>query len=34
MNDVDGLKMSNRVADVLPWNTTGLHPRLDQRIAA
>ena len=24
----------NRVADLLPWNTTGLHPRLDQRIAA
>lgn len=24
----------NRVADLLPWNTAGLHPRLDQRIAA
>ena len=24
----------NRIADLLPWNTTGLHPRLDQRIAA
>jgi len=24
----------NRVADLLPWNTTGLHPRLDQRLAA
>ena len=24
----------NRVADLLPWNTTGIHPRLDQRIAA
>ena len=24
----------NRVPDLLPWNTTGLHPRLDQRIAA
>ena len=24
----------SRVADFLPWNTTGLHPRLDQRLAA
>lgn len=24
----------NRVADLLPWNTTGLHARLDQRVAA
>ena len=24
----------SRVGDFLPWNTTGLHPRLDQRIAA
>ncbi len=24
----------SRVGDLLPWNTTGLHPRLDQRIAA
>lgn len=24
----------SRVADLLPWNTNGLHPRLDQRIAA
>ena len=24
----------NRVADLLPWNTTGLHQRLDQRRAA
>ena len=24
----------NRVGDLLPWNTTGIHPRLDQRIAA
>jgi transposase len=24
----------SRVSDLLPWNTTGLHPRLDQRIAA
>ena len=23
-----------RITDLLPWNTTGLHPRLDQRIAA
>lgn len=24
----------SRVGDLLPWNTTGLHPRLDQRLAA
>ena len=24
----------SRVSDLLPWNTTGIHPRLDQRIAA
>ena len=24
----------SRVGDLLPWNTTGIHPRLDQRIAA
>ncbi len=24
----------NRVAELLPWNVTGVKPRLDQRLAA
>jgi Transposase IS66 family len=24
----------NRVAELLPWNITGIRPRLDQRLAA